>query len=302
MTMRMIFLAILFSISVNFISAQIIYHFPHQNASWGQFRQFNGLNGSTYFLIVNGDTTINGSTYIKVNSMFIMNNDTTLNLYSFIREDSSGKVFEFDGSEKLIYDFNALVGDTLNVYVNLYGMYQSVIVDSISSIQLGNEPRKKISITSVDFTFYGSCFWIEGIGSVAGLFYSAGGQATDWDYLLTCFTENDTLKYSSVSDCNYVTGVTEFQKEQSLNIFPNPTSSEINFTLTSPSSCKMKIEITDALGNIVLQKAVEIKSGANEQKILLPELSSGIYYFRVQQIGNGGNQFIPGVRKMVVMK
>ncbi len=93
----------------------------------------------------------------------------------------------------------------------------------------------------------------------------------------------------------------EINVNESLNIYPNPTSSNISFTFTSSSPCKMKIEITDAIGNIVLQKTTEIKSGFNQQNILLPDLSSGIYYFKLQQTSININQFIPEVRKIVVM-
>ena len=103
-----------------FCFGQITYHFPHVNASWGQFSAMwtNGINGGTQFYVASNDTILNAVSYIKVNRMTVWNSDTTIqNFHSYLREDSTGKVFVLYGTEKLLYDMNASVSDTVSVFL-----------------------------------------------------------------------------------------------------------------------------------------------------------------------------------------
>ena len=201
---------LIFSLSKS--KAQVTYHFPHQNAEWGQFEGMwgNGFNGGTVFYFVDGDTSLNSNNYIKINrKAFWSLTDTFISRYTYLREDSTGKVFVFDGTEKLLYDMNSSVGDTIHVYSFFdLNSFSDVIVDSISSIQLGNETRKIFYLSTIYFNIGGGggnnnsdpLIWIEGIGSNAGIFFPAGGVAVDEVFWLTCFTENDTFRSNQIRE------------------------------------------------------------------------------------------------------
>ncbi len=276
---------LIFSLSKS--KAQVTYHFPHQNAEWGQFEGMwgNGFNGGTVFYFVDGDTSLNSNNYIKINrKAFWSLTDTFISRYTYLREDSTGKVFVFDGTEKLLYDMNSSVGDTIHVYSFFdLNSFSDVIVDSISSIQLGNETRKIFYLSTIYFNIGGGggnnnsdpLIWIEGIGSNAGIFFPAGGVAVDEVFWLTCFTENDTLKYSSGPDCNLILGTIEIDKNFDFTIYPNPFTEDFQLSITGAET-----DVEVSIYNIIVQQQAHLtisQSKSIYQTLSLHNYSAGVY-------------------------
>lgn len=223
-------------------SAQITDHFPHEDAVWGQFEgvYFDDPFGSDYysggsqFYAAAGDSLLNGYTYIKV-----YNADVAGNVFNFpprlIREDMD-KVYYYDPNleeDTLLYDFSLQPGDTAHVYSD-HQIY-TVVADSVGEMLVGNQMRKCIyfnqqcgqAVFNQQNFFTGDntpVTWIEGIGSNDGLFTPAGGAyVVDGIAFLTCFRENDTVKYGT--ECNLVyNGEKDPVSHHLFQIFPNPTS------------------------------------------------------------------------------
>ncbi len=258
----------------NNLKAQVTYHFPHYNAVWGQFTGvccFPGLTGSTYFLAANGDTVVNGNSYIK-----LYQSDSTgsvLNLVNeFIREDSFGRIFYYNhwaNQDTLLYDFNLQIGDTAKVYTSATNIFP-LIVDSISNIQIGSQIRKHIHFDQGNS-------WIEGIGSSDGLLYPYGGQyIIDGVAWLTCFKENDTLKYGDV--CNQVfVGIDNILSENEIEISPNPSNGIIEIDLDKNRGGELMIY--NSVGQLI-QKDI-ISNSSNKISINLSNQPDGIYFVRI---------------------
>jgi hypothetical protein len=75
-----------------------------------------------------------------------------------------------------------------------------------------------------------------------------------------------------------------------ISVFPNPARKEIKVTVAVPADGKVKWNITDNTGRIVLQNSISLKKGNNSTQINVSNLSGGIYYLNMS--GAGINQKI----------
>lgn len=143
-----------------------------------------------------GDTMFEGITYRKL----MRCNDSTLsdwNYSSALREDSTGKVFLYQGpnlGEALLYDFNLNAEDVFVTQIN--GNNIELFVESVDTVTLLNgEERKRIK-----FDTWEDEEWIIGIGSTFGILNVAYPHyLADIMFFLNCFTENDILKFATPS-------------------------------------------------------------------------------------------------------
>lgn len=117
------------------INAQQYHPFPEDNAFWTvlEYTQ-NYPTRETYIYTFNGDTTINNLSYKKV---FQLNDkldgqDTIWKLHVFMRQEVDNKKIFFirhylgETIEKLGYDFNPEIGDTISLPAFAYEEYDSL--------------------------------------------------------------------------------------------------------------------------------------------------------------------------------
>lgn len=285
---------------VKFSTAQINHHFPHANAVWGQFDGVYYDNpfssdyylGSSHFAAANGDSDLNGHMYIKVYPSDEAG--SSYNLSPRLIREEGDQVYYFDPFiqlDTLLYDFSLQPGNEAHVYSDY--QYSSLMVDSVGQIEIANELRKCIYFSEQSgysafdqLNYYGSdnstVMWIEGIGSNDGLFAPAGGAyITDGIGFLTCFKENDTLKYGN--ECNLIyNGQQELKAVKNhLNIFPNPATSEIIVHADMPVPQKTAIIIYSIIGKELLRK--EIPSGILlHEPMDLSAIAEGSYLVSIQ--------------------
>lgn len=277
MKKRLLILLVLF-MNWAFIKAQTNYHsFPDSNAVWNFHLQAycfsNGQADEHYSITLSGDTIINNQTYQKLSTPYVQSNSTgscggTLSGYKgAIREDSANKkVFIIpptDSTEKLLYDFNLQVGDTVKGYIGNF----EPIVQSIDSVLVGSHYRKRWIIDSSYYFVY----MIEGIGSTYGLLEEIPPPVTDLaDYTLSCF-QDDTITYNSVGNCQLITSLSEKQKLKP-GLYPNPTSAVIHVKTRQELQ---RIEVYNLQG----QKVQEVNS--KKRTWQLPK-ENGLYLIRLQ--------------------
>jgi hypothetical protein len=154
----------------------------------------------THFI---GDTLINGLKYSKVWE----SEDSLLQNWEsrgFIREDTTNhKVFYLNtlSEEGLIYDFGILPYDTVtinNTYLH-FPYPVSITCYLIDTILINNEYRSRyyLGVSDLNNQYINRDTWIEGIGSIDGIFSSAiheAGYAGGYLKLL-CYSENDSVLY-----------------------------------------------------------------------------------------------------------
>lgn len=268
---------------------------------WFDYRGW-GVNGGgsclEYYRTVyrfNGDTVINGNSYAQLSALeqhsfepgFFSQNPCSYSssMSTFfaggIREVNK-QVFFFDalnGSERLLYDFNLGVGDTIPDPSG-FGTH---VIDSIDSILIGTQYRKQYHLPDL----WGNPFSIiEGIGSASGLFqnsfHSISGQQG-----LYCYAENDISLYPLVGGgCGEGLGIEDQQIR--MDIFPNPADDVL--TIQSDVGPMMELEIVSSSGQIILSKSLSEETN----DVDISRLESGIYFVKVAVDGK------VGVQKLVV--
>lgn len=212
------------------------------------YNQFPGQYywvGGTSFYSSKGDSILNGYTYIKVYATD-ERGEIVYNKPDLIRQDEEKVYYWLDspGTDTLLYDFSLQPGDTAKVYtlasLGVFGT--NPVVDSVGEITLGNEVRKCIYFnTDGGFGAFvllsnevHQLMWIEGIGSNDGLFFTYNGAyIIDGVSFLTCFKENDTIKYG-IENCNltYV-NIDDSKQINSFDIFSKSIDGKtLHFTST----------------------------------------------------------------------
>jgi len=282
-------LLILLFLSLAFISKAQTYF--GNDACWTEFTININTNWvvykSQYYL--DGDTILSGKIYKKVIGKSPNNLEQPTYYIGAIREEA-GKVFKqytdyetLVAGEFLLYDFNVKVGDTIHSTAPSGELSRKPVVTKIDTIELlTGEKRKRIffdqSIEKI---------WIEGVGSVGGLFAEAYEHPTNYTTThLVCFKQGGIEYYknsSLCSDgtcCDVLTGLENPKlKNPTISLSPNPTNRFVRLDFsTSMNKCK-SIKLMDAVGN-TLQKSTEI--GNTDFELDLMSYNQGLYFVVIE--------------------
>lgn len=230
----------------------------------------------TTFIRFSSDTTIGNETY----KMVLESTDeyqTTFTIIGFIREDQDKKVYYRGKNEtesRLLYDFGAEVGDSLNIGSSV------LVVETIDSVPINYQYKKRMVLSNSGIA---GEQWIEGIGSLCGILASGNYCITGGKFDLLCFFEDDTLVYSNPEFlyCYYnTTGTGEPDVNMfSVEVVPNPVVSSSLFRINGDLSPDFMIEIYTLQG-------VKIKTILPDKSSLVlrrEDYSSGIYILRLLQ-------------------
>lgn len=274
-----------------------VYHqFPDSNAQWsGKIWYKSSMSTATYDtynLIISGDTTIGSFVYHKLyksgniytppgppSSMYYYNN-----LYSgaFRQDIPNRKVYlHKNGVDKLAYDFNLNVGDTLKTCLTTFG--GGIRINAIDSILVDNKYHKAFNtgcmISNSGTTGYYEI--IEGIGSMFGAFeqiFCPFEQGSD----LYCVRIGTKTVWALSSQYNCDLGLSipdNFIKTNKVVISQNPFSNETTLTFKTVLN-KVNLIIYNSAGQVVKQ----IKNISGQSYILNREnLETGIYFLRVSE-------------------
>ena len=247
-------------------------------------------------IIFISDTILGGLHYKKV-IRSLEEYPAYWSFYGFIREDSAKRVFyRISGNEqdKMIYSMNIELFDTVNVYslINFennlfYNM--NYFIDSIDSIMIGNSYKKRYHMAIVEVP-YGLTEWIDGIGGTSGMLHNWDGSVGGDNYLLLCYTENDTLKYMDpfFNSCYVATGLeNKIDKNIDVNIFHDPVNDVSTIKIIGLENGNgVKIDLFNSIG-----KKIKTKTNITEIQISHNELPSGIYLYCIyrnsEKIGSG---------------
>ncbi|MBC7774777.1 MAG: hypothetical protein H7246_05000 [Phycisphaerae bacterium] len=251
--------------------------------------------------IIHGDTLIGGVLYHKVYSTIHATTtvyqpypEPPLNLYdeysfgpTFIRHDPvQNKVYylpSIDSTERLIYDFNLKVGDTLPMQSIIFPIG---VVDSIENVALfGASVKKFYTSQDQDGSVYQENYILEGMGGSNGLtfyqpvFLSVSGSVYSTN--LVCFQSGDSIYSPLNGDCpflEYVSTTHAVSEEVSVVVAPNPTQGV--FTVLVGETLRNATFIaTDCFGR-KLQSILLTEQNTSGQ---LP--SEGVYFWRIEKEG-----------------
>ncbi len=296
--MKKTILLYVFTIAISYSFAQTnVYHpFPDSNAIWIGTEVTSDGTGcliyNIYNLYISGDTTIEEITYHKLYEdgykyspncpppgPFYYYNQ----YYGAFRQDTFNKkiYLNFGEGDLLAYDFNLNVGDTLPpTYLSM--QYPNYIVQSIDSLYVGNDYRKRYCIFSDYFQDY---MWlIEGIGSYYGAFELLAPNWDEYQHQLGCIYQDDEVIWSlapspSGFGCELITSTKEQISENEISISPNPFKSFTNIKIPE-NYTNVSLSMYNSFG----QKIIEIKN-SYEQTIRIERgnLESGLYFIQIAQ-------------------
>ena len=236
------------------------------------------------------DTILEGIHYRKVIRTF---DESPVNWtpYGFIREDANQKVYyriDSNDPEKLIYDFDIHLHDTINVY-SLYDyssrFYHNMnyYVNSIDNIMIGGTYKTRYRMCIL-YSFGGYSpevnQWIEGVGSTSGILHNYNNYSGCNMFYLLCYRENGILQYQNPSfpSCYIVTSIeNKTNTNISITIFPNPFTNFSTFKVNGIfTGDGIEIDFYNSMGKKILTKSDLI-----EFQISKKDFPSGIYFYTI---------------------
>ncbi|MDH4471772.1 MAG: T9SS type A sorting domain-containing protein [Fluviicola sp.] len=248
-----------------------------------------------YVCEITGDSLVSGQIYKKINCHGLKTEGptspnpwsncqppTTFNhLYALVRQEGL-KLYIYDNpEEKLLYDFDLQVGDTLPLSYNNYD--NQVTIDSITTIQIGNEVRNVFHFTQQNQSFEINKI-IEGVGHNWG-FIGTMQPFEFFETSLECFAINDTTYYPSLgAPCELNVGLSEEPDIVLLTASPNPTDATMVIE-TGMLGEIHRLDMVDIYGNQCSFK--ESNSDAGIVKLNLSTAESGVYIVRI--VGENGS-------------
>lgn len=272
------------------------YHPFLNNSSWLLKR--SSSQSPTYERMMSGgtDAVVGNYTYKKIKDAFRQMNwvvgidelplrhtyiDTV-----YVREDiATKKVYHLvNGVDKLLYDFNMGIGDTISQY---RFKWEVIVVDSV---EVDGGFRKRIKLRIVE-PYNGHRLvqrWIEGVGSNAHPFYpqvnmynvisSSGGSPIT----TMCSFQDDVHIYGDLAYCGAALGTEEnVIDNEKIDFYPNPFRTELTISSSLPLQ-NVTLRLYDIRGQMV--RKVDNLSGM--QLVLNREnLNSGLYLIQLSEDG-----------------
>jgi len=236
-----------------------------------------------YYVFINGETTTNGFTYKRIYSNLyhvtpyspfgsgVPNTNNPDVFECLMREDiNTKKVYVLDSStntEKLLYDFSAQIGATINSEWKWGPNNWPVNVDNILYGSVFGKNNIKTFQTDSGFIY-------EGIGSQSGLFTRPGSQPFEIGaYWLDCF--EDILGKSCNSQL--VLGTSENAPEKNLTLYYSKENQD--FKILGNPSQDYKVSFYESTGRLLQEISTKGKQSFSlkskgENKILFYTIES----------------------------
>jgi len=260
-----------------------------QGSEW--YYDFQSFNFFGYVKISNiGDTVINGinCAILSKEQIFLdsLGQYNTIQLESEYMYSDEDKVYIYRQQTFFtLYDFSANAGDYWEIPALLNGVCDStgkIIVDSIETTVINNETLRVLYCSAYDGSHWTLGHKIvEKIGCIDSYMLPVGttncGVADIYEAgALRCYSDDDFELYSTgiVEPCDYIEGINDFQKNDLIDIFPNPSNG--NFTIESDllNKSKFRIEIYDITGNLLINEV-------HYSKHFKLNLQDGMYFVKI---------------------
>jgi len=241
---------------------------------------------------MDGDTVINQKNYLKI---WETENSLMIDWYmiGYAREDTNGDVyFKRYSEEGLAYKFDVSVGDTFtmnNPFHMLTFTAEILAIDTVN-VEPSNLDRKRIKLSEYNSTWSGEEYWIEGVGSIAGIIWSGNDVVplTGEELYSLCQWEYDFLVYSNPewNSCFITVSTEEIQEDApGIIIQSNPLTDQSIVSIKFLDGKNLSIDIHDIFGKLVQTYPVD-----QDSKIVLhrSQFKSSLYIVSL----NDGNKTI----------
>lgn len=238
-----------------------------RSIGWGNC---NGV--STYK--ISSDTLIGDRVYKQIFATSDSVFSESDNSYYCSARDSAGYWFfipEGDSTEYLLYDFNASIGDTVQIN-NPWSVGEvDGLVISKDSVLIEDVYKTRLGIGARQGELWE--YWIEDIGCLSGLFYSCY-FIFDQGYELTCTYLHDefyhNFGYDGLCGCYPRTTIESGETYLRVSIYPNPSNGKIN--IENPLQIRLTLNFYSMEGKLIDQMVLD----GNETKNLTLDYNGNI--------------------------
>ncbi|MFZ1666800.1 MAG: T9SS type A sorting domain-containing protein [Flavobacteriales bacterium] len=242
-------------VAIGFAQAQFK-AIPDSNASWmASWWPGPGYDVSGYFFqydSIDPDTLIDGEVFKKL----IGPGGIGSSYYSgALRDNGLGQVFYCDvGSDPaLLCDFDVVPGDTV---FNVFSWWhEDVVVQDVDTIMVNGTHRKRIALACPTSPGWAAAYWIQGIGSTGGFYFTNTCGSVSGDGTLVCMTVNDTVQFGAnvgeIGSCEIYLGVNETNHKVELTAKPNPSLGL--FTIDTGGERVIRCTLFDFQGREVME-------------------------------------------------
>ncbi len=282
---------LLFVFKTGYGQSNVYHPFPDTSAKWNQMYWYDYTGSppcqvtSPNIIFLAGDTIISSLHYKKLlgsgyEYCQLPSDDCCVHYNTYagaIRQDSVHKKVYYCAvsttTDRLLYDFNLNIGDTLPTSYN--NCCDSNYVSSIDSILIGTTYRKQYHISTGILAGNSTNYvqLIEGIGSTLGLAYQIT-PGFESGSNLNCFIQNNVTVYTNPQQqgvgCDLSIGIKIINRQLTFNISPNPSSGNISIAGNIKNIDELKV--TDMLGQLVY----EAKPNTINTTLTLPD--TGVYF------------------------
>jgi hypothetical protein len=295
-SLKIIFaLALLNQFTSTFVMAQAYHPLLGNKYKWEQFQGdvssiCNYFSGVTLF--ETNDTVIGIKTYRNIYATNIislsasgfycppyLNSDSNKVLFNILREDTISRevyIYDFNNSntEFLLYDFNALDGDTLQNYFISFS--SPTIIDSVRVINYPSIGDRKTFFMNIPGSS-GTYFYIEGLGGIYGLGvpgFAASGFLND----LTCVRDSNNNSIWGNCMSSFV-GLDNHDSYAPINF--NYLNSTKDFYVSGEIKSDVAVELIDVSGKLIYSNPKVKPHEAKSISFIKP----GIYLYAIHYNG-----------------
>ena len=194
---------------------------------------------------------------------------------------------------KMLYNWNALAGDTQTIYLNsVFNTLDSVVlrIDSVNMITINGFNKKAYFSSNISpfpqNTFEG--FIIEDIGNTSYLF-PRYGFCDPLTQSLRCYEDTIIGLYqywTTANSCDTIIylGIEELHNKNIISVSPNPTTDFVTIQYKTNSSKEMIVSLFNLYGQL-LKTPLTPKGGPHneisEMKVDIRDLDAGIYFVKM---------------------
>jgi hypothetical protein len=111
-----------------------------------------------------------------------------------------------------------------------------------------------------------------------------------FDKVNVIITSNDPCAISKTASSDTITlgfptSITKLEENAGLNVYPNPNDGNFKITATGISGPTAKLEVINAVGQVVYKETVNVANEKLESDIRLDHVASGIYLLKLYDNG-----------------
>ena len=153
------------------------------------------------------------------------------------------------------------------------------------SVYVFNAPAKPLVVAPITNTLkcsqnFNNYQWIDGSGTdIPGETNQTFNPTSNGTYSVRILDGNGCVNSSDGYVVNNIS-IEEYLKN-SIKVFPNPTSGIVNISLESISQEKGRIDIYNAIGELIYSRTLEVNQGENTFQVDATSFSSGVYSIRM---------------------